>query len=216
MSDELVAAAHSAAEEVKSRIQVIDDDSLDLLFREARSHNGWQDRPVSDDQLRQIYDLMKMGPTSSNCCPARIRFLRSQTEKERLDPAIVPSNKEKTNTAPVVAIIGHDLDYWIHFGRMFPQLPPPVRKRHEEDAAFVEETAFRNGSLQGAYFIIAARAIGLDCGAISGFDNAMVDKLFFVGTRIKSNFICNIGYADISKMYRKFDRFAFDEVCEIL
>ena len=216
MSDELVAAAHRAAEEVKSRIQVIDDDSLDLLFREARSHNGWQDRSVSDDQLRQIFDLMKMGPTSSNCCPARIRFLRSEAEKERLEPAIVPSNKEKTNTAPIVAIIGYDLAYWIHFERMFPQLPLPVRKRHEENAAFAEETAFRNGSLQGAYFIIAARAIGLDCGAISGFDNAMVDELFFGGTRIKSNFICNIGYADISKMYRKFDRFDFDEVCEVL
>ena len=216
MSDELVAAAHRAAEEVKTRIQAIDHDSLDLLFREARSHNGWQDRSVSDDQLRQIFDLMKMGPTSSNCCPARIRFLRSEAEKERLEPAIVPSNKEKTNTAPIVAIIGHDLHYWKHFERMFPQLPPPVRKRHEENTAFAEETAFRNGSLQGAYFIIAARAIGLDCGAISGFDNAMVDELFFGGTRIKSNFICNIGYADISKMYRKFDRFHFDEVCEVL
>ena len=216
MSDELVVAAHRAAEEVKTRIQAIDQDGLDLLFREARSHNGWQDRSVSDDQLRQIYDLMKMGPTSSNCCPARIRFLRSEAEKERLEPAIVPSNKEKTNTAPVVAIIGYDLDYWIHFERMFPQLPPPVRKRHEEDLAFAEKTAFRNGSLQGAYFIIAARAIGLDCGAISGFDNAMVDELFFGGTRIKSNFICNIGYADISKMYRKFERFDFEEVCEIL
>jgi 3-hydroxypropanoate dehydrogenase len=186
------------------------------LFREARSHNGWDDRPVSDDQLRRIYDLMKMGPTSSNCSPARIRFLRSHSEKERLDPAIVPSNKEKTITAPVVAIIGYDYDYWTHFERLFPRLAPPVRKRHGEDAAFAKETAFRNGSLQGAYFIIAARAIGLDCGAISGFDNAIVDELFFAGTRIKSNFICNIGYGDISKMFRKFDRFDFDEVCEIL
>ena len=216
MNEELVAAAHRAAEEVRTRIRTIDDDSLDLLFREARSHNGWQDRPVSDEQLRRIYDLMKMGPTSSNCCPARIRFVRSQSEKERLEPAIVPANKEKTMTAPVVAIIGHDLNYWKHFDRLFPQLALPVRKRHGEDAAFAEETAFRNGSLQGAYFIIAARAIGLDCGAISGFDNAMVDELFFAGTRIKSNFICNIGHGEISRMYRKFDRFGFDEVCEIL
>lgn len=216
MSDDLVAAARAAAEEVKARIQDIDDDSLDLLFREARSHNGWQDRPVSDDQLKRIYDLMKMGPTSSNCSPARIRFVRGEAEMERLRPAIAPANIDKTMTAPVAAIIGHDVTYWKHLGRLFPQLAPPVKKRHEEDAAFAEETAFRNGSLQGAYFIIAARAIGLDCGAISGFNNAMVDELFFAGTSIKSNFICNIGYADLSQMYRKFDRFEFEEVCKIL
>ena len=216
MNDDLVAAARRAAEDVKARIRDLDDDGLDLLFREARSHNGWLDRPVSDDQLHRLYDLTKMGPTSSNCSPARFRFLRSQAAKDRLQPAIAPANLDKTMTAPVIAIIGHDLAYWTHLGRLFPQLAPPVKKRHEDDAVYAEETAFRNGSLQGAYLIIAARAIGLDCGPISGFDNAKVDSLFFAGTSIRSNFICNLGYADLAKMYRKFDRFAFDEVCEIV
>ena len=216
MADEMVEAAHRAAEELRSRIQTLDDDSRDLLFREARSHNGWQNRKVSDDQLRRIYDLMKMGPTSNNCCPARIRFLRDRKQKERLRPAIADANIEKTMTAPVVAIIGHDLAYWRHFERLFPRMPEPLGKRHREDASYTAETAFRNGAMQGAYFIIAARAYGLDCGAISGFNNAMVDELFFADTEIKSNFICNIGYGDISKMYGKFDRFGFEEVCEIL
>ena len=216
MNDELVAVAQVAVEEIRGRIGIINNNALDLLFREARSHNGWQDRAVPDELLRRIYDVMKMGPTSSNCCPARIRFLRSEEEKERLRPAIVPSNMEKTMTAPVVAIIGFDLDYWKHFDFLFPQLAQPVRTRHTEDAAFEADTAFRNGSLQGAYFIIAARALGLDCGSISGFNNGMVDELFFAGTRIKSNFISNIGYGDHTKVYRKFNRFDFDEVCEIL
>ncbi len=216
MNDELVASAHRAVEDVRRRIRTIDDDSLDLLFREARSHNGWQDRPVSNELLRQIYDLMKMGPTSSNCCPARIKFLRRPEEKERLRPAIAESNLEKTMTAPVVAIIGYDPDYWKQFDFLFPQLAPPVWKRHTEDAAYRAETAFRNSSLQGAYFIIAARALGLDCGSISGFKNAMVDELFFAGTPVKSNFISNIGYGNHSKVYRKFNRFDFDDVCEIL
>ncbi|MEE2969588.1 MAG: malonic semialdehyde reductase [Pseudomonadota bacterium] len=215
MNDEPVAIAQVAVEEIRGRIGVIDDDALDLLFREARSHNGWQDRPVPDELLRRIYDVMKMGPTSSNCCPARIRFLRSEEEKERLRPAIVPSNMEKTMTAPVIAIIGYDLNYWKHFDFLFPHLAQPVRTRHTEDAAFEADTAFRNGSLEGAYFIIAARALGLDCGSISGFNNSMVDELFFAGTRIKSNFISNIGYGDHTKVYRKFNRFDFDEVCEI-
>ena len=145
MIDEMVAAAHQAAEEIRSRIQTIDDDSRDLLFREARSHNGWQDRPVSDDQLRRIYDLMKMGPTSNNCCPARIRFLRSRKAKERLRLAIAEANIEKTMTAPVVAIIGHDLAYWQHLERLFPRLPEALGKRHRENASYREETAFRNG-----------------------------------------------------------------------
>ena len=159
---------------------------------------------------------MKMGPTSANCCPTRILFVCNQEGKERLKPAIVEANHAKTMTAPVVAIIGYDLGYSAHFDRMYPQIPEPLKKRHQEDAAYVTETAFRNGTLQGGYFIVAARAIGLDCGAISGFNNAMVDELFFAGTQTKSNFICNIGYGDASKVLPKFDRFGFDDVCEII
>lgn len=216
MNDDPVVAAQRAVEAVRSRVRELDEDGLDLLFREARSHNAWQDRPVSDDQLRRIYDLMKMGPTSGNCCPVRIRFVRSTEGKERLRPAIVEANIEKTMTAPVVAIIGHDMDYWRHFDRLFPHYPEYLRAKNRDDAAYIAATAFRNGSLQGAYLIIAARAVGLDTGTISGFDEPMVDELFFAGTAVKSNFICNLGYGEASRVYRKFDRFGFDDVCEIL
>jgi len=216
MNDDLVAAAQSAVEEVRSRVRELDQDAMDLIFCEARSHNAWQNKPVSDDQLRAVHNLMKMGPTSSNCCPARFRFIRSDTGKERLRPAIVGANIEKTMTAPVVVIIGHDLDYWTQFDRLYPQIPDDLRAKHRDDAAYNHDTAFRNGSLQGAYFIIAARALGLDTGTISGFNNAVVDELFFAGTAIKSNFICNLGYGDVARVYRRFDRYDFDDVCEIL
>ena len=216
MNDDLGAAAQRAVEEVRSRVRELDGDALDLLFREARSHNAWQDKPVGDDQLRAIYDVMRMGPTSSNCCPARFRFLRSAAGKERLRPAIVEANIEKTMTAPVVAIIGHDLDYWRHLDRLQPLIPDGLRAKHRNDVSYNHDTAFRNGSLQGAYFVVVARALGLDTGTISGFDNTMVDELFFAGTQIKSNFICNLGYGEASRVHGKFDRLDFDDVCEIL
>jgi 3-hydroxypropanoate dehydrogenase len=191
---------------------MLDDKALDLILRKARSHNGWLDRPVTDEQLRQLYELMKLGPTSANSSPARIVFARSKAAKEKLLPALIPGNVEKTMTAPVCAIIGYDTKFYEHLPKLFPHKPEAVGW-YTSSAAFAEATAFRNGSLQGAYFIIAARAIGLDCGPMSGFNNAKVDEVFFPGGRIKSNFLCNIGYGDPSKIFDRSPRFSFDEVC---
>jgi 3-hydroxypropanoate dehydrogenase len=215
-NDEPVAAARRAMAAVRERIEALDDAGLDLILREARSMNGFVDGPVTDEQLRRIYDLMKMGPTSGNCLPARILFLRSEREKEKLRPALEPGNVDKTLTAAVVAIVGYDVEYWRHFGKLFPHRAEAVTKRHGGNPAFAEATAFRNGTLQGAYLMIAARAIGLDCGAMSGFDNAMVDRTFFAGTTIKSNFLVTLGRGDPSKVFQRLARFEFDEVCKIL
>jgi 3-hydroxypropanoate dehydrogenase len=214
--DAAAAAARRAMTAVKERIAALDDDALDLILREARSMNGFVDRPVTDDQLRRLYDLMKMGPTSGNCSPARILFLRSGPEKEKLRPALEPGNVDKTLTAPVVSIVGYDVEYWRHFARLFPHRAEAVTKRHGGNPAFAETTAFRNGTLQGAYLMIAARAIGLDCGAMSGFDNALVDRTFFAGTTVRSNFLVTLGYGDPAKVFRRLYRFDFDEVCRIL
>lgn len=209
-----VAVAQKAAADIKEKIQKLDDLSLDLLLREARTHNGWIDRDVTDDQLRQLFDLLKSGPTSANCSPARIIFVRSKAEKQRLIPALSPSNVDKTRAAPITAIIGYDTRFYDHLLRLFPQkdMTGPFKK----NAAFAETTAFRNGTLQGAYFIIAARAIGLDTGAMSGFDNAKVDEAFFKGTSVKSNFLCNLGYGDPKAILARSPRFDFDEVCKIV
>jgi 3-hydroxypropanoate dehydrogenase len=194
----------------------IDDRALDQLFRSARSHNGWKDTPVSDAQLRALYDLMKWGPTTSNSQPQRILFLRSPAQKDRLKPAMTPSNQEKTITAPVVAILAYDLHYYEHIERFYPVVSKSYMERSRSDRAFTDETAFRNASLQGAYFIIAARALGLDCGPMSGFDNKKVDAEFFPDGRWKSNFLCAIGSGDPAKLRPRFGRFDFDEVCRIL
>ena len=216
MNEDPRVAAQRAVEKMRARIRTLDADGLDLLFREARSHNAWQDKPVADDMLRALYDIAKMGPTSSNCCPARFVFLRSAESKERLRPALAPANLEKTMTAPVVAIIGNDSAYWRQFDRLQPDIPAPLLARHRDDARYNADTAFRNGSLQGAYLVIAARALGLDTGTISGFDNAKVDAAFFAGTTVRSNFICNLGYGDASRVHRKWDRLAFEDACEVL
>ena len=214
--DPTIAAARRAMAAAKERMATLDDAALDLILREARSMNGFVDGPVDDDQLRRIYDLMKMGPTSGNCSPARILFLRSPHEMERLRPALAAGNVDKTMTAAVVAIVGHDVEYWRHFGRLFPHRAEEMTKRHGGDPAFAETTAFRNGTLQGAYLMIAARAIGLDCGAMSGFDNSLVDRTFFAGTTIKSNFLVTLGRGDRSKILGRLARLEFDEVCRIL
>lgn len=187
---------------------------LDRIFLKARTHNAWLDRPVSDETLRAIYDLMKMGPTSANCSPARIIFAKSPEAKKKLAPFLIESNREKTMQAPVCAIIGYDLKFYERIPELFPH-NPEARSWFEGSAELAEETAFRNGTLQGAYFIIAARAMGLDCGPMSGFDKAGVDAAFFGGTTIRSNFLCNLGYGDPSKLFPRSPRLAFEDACEI-
>lgn len=194
--------------------RILDDAALDLLFRQARTHRAWQERDVSDVLLQAICDLFKMGPTSMNCSPARIVFVKSQGAKERLKPALSPGNVERTMAAPVTAIIAHDLQ----FHERLPELAPHMdgRSVFAGKPALIEETAFRNGTLQGAYLIIAARALGLDCGPMSGFDKRKVDAEFFAGESVKSNFLCNIGYGEASALGPRQPRLEFDEFCQIL
>ncbi len=189
----------------------------DLIFRNARTHNGWQAKPVNDEQLRELYDLMKWAPTTMNASPARIVFLRSREAKERLKPALSPGNVEKTMAAPVTAIIAYDTRFYEHLPKLFPHNQNArAIFAGDEKKAHAETTAFRNGSMQGGYFILAARSIGLDCGPMSGFNNAMVDAEFFAGTGVKSNFLCNLGYGDASKVMPRNPRLAFDEACKLL
>lgn len=194
---------------------IADDNALDLIYRNARSHNGWQDKPVDDALLQRVYDLAKWGPTSSNCCPLRIVFVKSAAAKEKLKPCLAPPNVNKSMTAPVVAIFGYDMEFY----EKLPVLSPKNNARSwfvgDGKEELVTSTAFRNGTLEAAYFILAARALGLDCGPMSGFDNAKVDAAFFAGTKIKSNFICALGYGDASKLYPRGPRLEFAEVCRI-
>jgi len=192
----------------------INDEALDILFREARSQNKWLDKPVSPALLMAVYDLMRWGPTSANISPARIVFVASKEAKERLKPHLSEANRAKTMSAPVTAIIGHDLDFPQLLPRLFPHAPGA--KDWFKDPKFAEVAAFRNGSLPGAYFIIAARALGLDCGPMSGFDNAGIDREFFAGTQIKSNFICALGHGDPAGLFPRSPRLSFDEACKIL
>jgi len=192
----------------------VNDEALDTIFRGARSQNRWLDKPVSAALLMAVYDLMRFGPTSANCSPARIVFLVSEEAKARLKPFLSPTNIEKTMTAPAVAIVGYDLDFPNHLPRLFPH--NPGAKDWFNDPALRQTTAFRNGSLQGGYLIIAARALGLDCGPMSGFSNDGVDREFFAGTNIKSNFVCGLGYGDPSGLFERNPRLSFDEACKIL
>jgi 3-hydroxypropanoate dehydrogenase len=190
---------------------------MDLIFRNARSHNGWQARSVSDEQLRELYELMKWAPTTMNTQPARILFLRGRDAKERLKPALNPGNVEKTMAAPVTAVIAYDTQFYEQLPKQFPHNQNARGIFAGDDKkAHAETTAFRNGSIQGGYFIIAARSIGLDCGPMSGFSNVKVDAEFFGGTGIKSNFLCNLGYGDASKVMPRSPRLAFDEACKLL
>ncbi len=198
----------------RARISELDGDALALILTEARTHNGWSGRPVSDAQIRRLFDILKMGPTSANCMPARIIFVRTPEAKARLTPALAPGNVPKVEAAPVTAIIGHDVECWRHLPRLFPHKEMAVH--YKDNPAFAEETAFRNGTLQGAWLIVAARAMGLDTGGMSGFDNAKVDAEFFAGTTVKSNFLCCLGYGDTSKILGKLPKFDFDEVCDII
>lgn len=191
------------------------DAVLDQLFRSARTNNKWQSRDIPDSLLREAVDLAKMGPTSANCQPARFRFVKSPEAKQRLKPFLSSTNAEKTMQAPVCVIIGCDLRFYEHLPRLFPH-NLSARTWFEGNEAHIATTALRNGSLQGAYLILAARALGLDAGPMSGFDNAGVDKEFFAGTTIKSNFLCSLGYGDPAGVHPRGPRFGFDEMAKIL
>ena len=195
-------------------IEKLDDPSLKLLFEGARTHNVWQERTVSDSILGSLFDLMKMAPTSMNISPARIIFIKTKAGKERLKPALLAGNLEKTMTAPICAIIGHDLECWQQLPKLFPL--KDMRGLFRDNPDFAQSTAFRNGSMQGAYFIMAARALGLDCGPMSGFNNELVDKEFFASTKVKANFLCNLGYGVLEKLSDRAPRFSFDDVCQIV
>jgi len=192
----------------------LDDRSLDLMFRAARTHIVWLDKPVSDAQLQQICDLMKWAPTSANCCPARIVFVRSAAAKQRLLPAMAPGNVEKTRTAPVTAVIAYDLEFYEKLPVLYP--PADARSWFAGNQPLIDTTAFRNGTLQGAYLLLAARALGLDAGPMSGFDNAKVDKEFFPDGKVKSNFLINLGYGDGAKLFPRSPRLSFAEAAQIL
>src|SRR3984885_14324816 len=193
----------------------LNDESLDLIFRKARTHNGWLDKPVDDALLAQVYDLAKLGPTSANMCPMRVVFVKSKAAKEKLKPALDAGNVDKTMAAPVTAIIGMDIHFYEKLPKLFPHAGAKAWFKDLPDNV-LETIALRNSSLQGAYFMLAARSLGLDCGPMSGFNNAKVDEAFFAGTTIKSNFICSLGHGDVSKLYPRKPRLSFDEACKVV
>ncbi|MEJ2116538.1 MAG: malonic semialdehyde reductase [Alphaproteobacteria bacterium] len=193
----------------------IDGAALDQIFFNARTHNKWTDQSVSDELLQRLTQTALMGPTAYNALPARIVFVKSLEAKRRLEPLLMEGNRAKTMAAPVCAIIGYDLKFYEHLPRTFPHAPG-VSAIFEGNDALIQSAAFRNSSLQGAYFIIAARALGLDTGPMSGFDNAGVDKEFFPEGTIKSNFLCALGYGDASVLYPRSPRLEFDEMAKIV
>ncbi len=190
---------------------MIDHATIDALFTQARTHNKWTDRPVSDADLVAIYDILKMGPTSANASPARFVFIRTPEGREKLRPALSAGNLDKTMTAPVVAIVAHDPAFYDKLPMLFPHAD--ARAWFAGNDALAQETAFRNGSLQGAYLMIAARAMGVDCGAMSGFDKSKVDAAFFAQSGWKSNFLVNLGHGDASGLFPRSPRLSFDEAC---
>ena len=193
---------------------MLGSDALDILFNKARTHNGWQDRDVDTALLQKAWDLTVMGPTSANCEPMRITFVKSAAAKERLKPALSPGNLEKTMAAPVTAIIAHDMEFYEKLPQLFPHAD--ARSWFAGNDAAISATAFRNGTLQGGYFILALRALGLDCGPMSGFDNAKVDAEFFPDGQWKSNFLCILGKGVPGSVPPRNPRFAFEEVCRVL
>lgn len=184
------------------------------IFTEARTHSAWLPQPVGDDVLKKLYDLMKFGPTAANSNPLRIIFIKSPEAKERLKPALSPGNIEKTMAAPVTALLAQDMAFYEHLPKLFPHAD--ARSWYAGNDALIAADALRNSSLQAAYFIIAARACGLDCGPMGGFDKEKADEAFLKGTTYKSNILCNIGYGDVAKLHARLPRFTFDEVCKIV
>jgi 3-hydroxypropanoate dehydrogenase len=193
----------------------VDSTTLTILFTEARSHNGWRPDPVSDAELENAYEIAKYGPTSMNTQPMRIVFLRTDAAKARLRPALAPGNVEKTMTAPVVAIIAYDMAFYTRLPTLFPH-KPDARAFFEGKEALIEGTAFRNGTLQGAYFLLALRSQGLDVGPMSGFDPVRVDQEFFAGTPFKANFLCGIGHGNPEKLFHRSPRLSFAEISQVL
>lgn len=206
--------AQDAVRALRAKLDRLDDAAIDLILRDARSHYAWTEKPVSDDLLRTLYDITINGPTSMNTCPARFIFVRSAGAKERLAKSMKPLNVPKMMGAPVTAIIAWDPNYWQRLDFLFPH--DDRKPMFANNATFAHDTAYRNSTLQGAYFMIAARAMGLDVGAMSGFSNAAVDEEFFGESGWKSNFLCNIGYADETALFQKLPRFDFDDICEIV
>jgi len=195
-------------------MESLNQQALEQLFLSARTHNGWQDKSVSEEILKQLYDLIKFAPTSANASPARFLFLTSKESKEKLKPFLMEGNIEKTMQAPVTVIIGYDMKFYEHLPFLFPHTD--AKAWFEGNEALIEETAFRNSSLQGGYLIMAARALGLDCGPMSGFDKENVAQIFFPEGNIKINFLCNLGYGDPEKLYPRFPRLSFEQTCQIL
>jgi 3-hydroxypropanoate dehydrogenase len=187
---------------------------LDLIFLKARTHSHWLPREVPDELLHKAYDLARMGPTSANCCPMRLLFIRSKEAKERLRPALQQGNVEKTMAAPVTAVIAYDLEFYEYLPKLYPHAD--AKSWFAGNEPLIQSTAFRNGTLQGAYFMLACRASGLDVGPMSGFDNAKADAEFFPDSSIKSNYLCNIGYGDESKLHPRDPRFEFEEVAKVI
>ena len=212
--EQLRADAQAMYRDLRARKPMLDDDSIDVILRNSRSHYAWKDTPVPKATLETLYEITAAGPTSMNCCPSRYIFVTSDEGKQRLAKSLKDKNVNKMMDAPVTAIIAYDLDFWEHLPFLFPH--EDRRPFFKGKTEYIESTAFRNSTLQGAYFMIAARALGLDVGAMSGFSNEIVDTEFFSGTSLRSNFLCNLGYADETALFQKLPRFPFDEVCSYL
>ena len=207
-------AAQDEIRAVRARISQLDEAGLELLLTKARSHYAWTERPVTEDQIRRLYEITKLGATSMNSSPARFIFVTTPEGKKQLEPALKPKNVPKVLNAPVTVIIAQDLNFWERLDYLFPHEDRKPMFRGKE--AYTLDTAYRNATLQGAYMMIAARAIGLDCGPISGFDNAVVDDTILKGTTLRSNFLLNIGYADETAVFPKLPRLPFEEACSFL
>jgi nitroreductase len=192
----------------------ISQEAINQIFVHARTFAGWEKKPVSEQTLRELYELVKLGPTSANMSPARFVFVQSAEAKEKLYPCLMPLNVEKVKAAPVTAIVAMDTEFYQHLPRLFPHAD--MKSMFAANKPLAEEAAFRNGSLQGGYFILAARSLGLDAGPMSGFDNKKVDEVFLKGTTWKSNFICNLGYGDRSKLHPRLPRLTFEEACRVI
>ena len=205
--------AQKAAADLHERVGPLTHAALDLLFLQARSHNGWLQREVPESLIRELYEITRWGPTSMNCCPARFIFVASAGGKERLRPALAPANVEKVMTAPVVVIAGFDLRFMDHLPQLFPHRD--LGAAFAGDLPKARETAFRNATLQAAYLMLAARALGLDCGPMSGFDATAVDREFFSGTAVQTNFLCGLGYGDTARLFPRLPRLSFEEACRL-
>ena len=209
-ADALRDAAQQQHRDLKARVGHLSDDAIALILSDARSHYAWQDKPIPDGMIERIIDITLAGPTSMNTLPARFVLVETPEGKAKLAKSLKPKNVDKMMTAPMTAIIAYDLDHWTYLPKLFPH--EDRRPLFDGKPDYAEDTAYRNGTLQGAYFMIAARALGLDVGAMSGFSNEIVDQMFFAGTTLKSNFLCNLGYADETALFQKLPRFAVDDV----